>query len=414
MRASVAIVGAGPYGLSLAAHLAAHGVGFRIFGQPMGTWSSHMPEGMCLKSDGFASDLYEPGRRSTLERFCAARGIAYDDLKIPVRLETFLEYGLEFQARFVPSLEPQLVTRLAREDDGFRLTLQDQTVAEAHRVVLATGFSHLEYVPEELLQLGPELCSHSSAHSDLSVFVGRQVLIVGGGASAADTAVLLHTAGVAVELVSRHQVRCPMSPAPRLRSLYERIRRPHLGLAPGVRSSLLTLFPGVFRRLSAERRMSILGKHLGPSAGWFLRDVLTGGALPVHEGYSLVEARRDGEQAVLRFRRGDGTTLEKRADHVIAATGYRIALERLAFLDPPLRGQIKVFEGYPVLSARFQSCVPGLYLVGPAAEGSFGPLMRFALGAEYASIRLAGHLARSAAGDRPEPPARAAASDPFY
>jgi FAD-dependent urate hydroxylase len=54
----VVIVGAGPYGLSIAAHLRALGIGFRIFGDPMHTWREQMPEGMMLKSEGFASNIY--------------------------------------------------------------------------------------------------------------------------------------------------------------------------------------------------------------------------------------------------------------------------------------------------------------------------------------------------------------------
>ena len=54
-RADVAIVGAGPYGLSLAAHLTHLGPGLRVFGRPMDSWRRHMPKGMLLKSDGFAS-----------------------------------------------------------------------------------------------------------------------------------------------------------------------------------------------------------------------------------------------------------------------------------------------------------------------------------------------------------------------
>jgi cation diffusion facilitator CzcD-associated flavoprotein CzcO len=53
---SVAIVGSGPYALSLAAHLNPLGIGFRIFGPCMEAWDKHMPPGMFLKSDGFASD----------------------------------------------------------------------------------------------------------------------------------------------------------------------------------------------------------------------------------------------------------------------------------------------------------------------------------------------------------------------
>src|ERR1700737_3337868 len=51
-----AIIGAGPYGLSLAAHLRHRGLSYEMFGQPMQSWSAFMPKGMLLKSEGFASN----------------------------------------------------------------------------------------------------------------------------------------------------------------------------------------------------------------------------------------------------------------------------------------------------------------------------------------------------------------------
>src|SRR5258708_13690288 len=105
----VVIVGAGPYGLSLAGHLRARGVHHRIFGKPMEFWLTQMPAGMCLKSDGFASDLYDPQGRFTLKRFCEERGIAYADIGIPVSLDTFTAYGLAFKAAMLPELEEQRV-----------------------------------------------------------------------------------------------------------------------------------------------------------------------------------------------------------------------------------------------------------------------------------------------------------------
>ena len=119
----VAIVGAGPYGLSIAAHLRKRGLSFRIFGPAMDTWSSHMPKGMCLKSDGFASDLYDPDGALTLKKYCAERGIPYADMGIPVRLETFTEYGLAFRDRLVPELENKQVVGIKRTPDGFSVTL---------------------------------------------------------------------------------------------------------------------------------------------------------------------------------------------------------------------------------------------------------------------------------------------------
>src|SRR5436189_1328224 len=74
-----AIVGAGPYGLSVAAHFRHLGIPFRIFGRPMDSWLAHMPKGMMLKSDGFASNLYDPEDRFTLKQFCAERGIRSEE-----------------------------------------------------------------------------------------------------------------------------------------------------------------------------------------------------------------------------------------------------------------------------------------------------------------------------------------------
>src|SRR5271155_3005818 len=94
-----AIIGAGPYGLSIGAHFRSKGIPFRVFGRPMDSWISHMPKGMLLKSDGFASNIHDPKGEFTLGQFCAGRGIEYADSGIPVRLETFSCYGIEFRRR---------------------------------------------------------------------------------------------------------------------------------------------------------------------------------------------------------------------------------------------------------------------------------------------------------------------------
>src|SRR5271168_4278853 len=101
----VVVIGAGPYGLSVAAHLRGRGIAFRIFGRPMDSWLAHMPKGMMLKSDGFASDIYAPDGEFTLKHFCDERGVEYRDTGLPVRIETFTSYGFAFQQRMVPQLE---------------------------------------------------------------------------------------------------------------------------------------------------------------------------------------------------------------------------------------------------------------------------------------------------------------------
>src|ERR1700739_4327263 len=183
---NIAIVGAGPYGLSLAAHFRRQGIPFRIFGRPMDSWVSHMPKGMMLKSDGFASDIYDPNREFTLKQFCSERGIKYADSGIPVQLDTFAAYGLAFGQRMVPELEDRMVVGLDRVQGGFRLRLEDGGTASARRVVLAVGITHFKYVPPELSQLPEEFLSHSYEHHELESFKGHSVVVLGGGASALD------------------------------------------------------------------------------------------------------------------------------------------------------------------------------------------------------------------------------------
>ena len=254
-----AIIGAGPYGLSVAAHLRRRGVSFRIFGRPMDSWVAHMPKGMMLKSDGFASNIYDPESAFTLEKFCAERGIEYADAGTPVRLETFAAYGLAFKDRMVPELEDKLVANVHRERDGFELQLADGETFQAHAVVLAVGITHFDYVPESLAHLPQEFLSHSARHREVEPFRGRDVVVIGGGSSAMDLAGLLHEAGAQVELVSRRSFTAsPLANRVRVGSR-SGIRSP--GLVPGcdraslpMRLQCFTICRNLFAwRLSAKR-----------------------------------------------------------------------------------------------------------------------------------------------------------------
>ena len=178
----VAIIGAGPYGLSIAAHLRAHGIDFRIFGRPMHSWRMRMPAGMLLKSEGFASSLHDPARRFTLERFCAERGLRYAAKNVPVPLQTFAEYGLAFQRQLVPNVEEKAVVGLDRAPYGFLLRLDDGETVAADRVVVAVGITYFPHVPAGLAHLPPDTFSHTSDHHDLARFKGADVTVIGGGA----------------------------------------------------------------------------------------------------------------------------------------------------------------------------------------------------------------------------------------
>ncbi len=98
----VVVLGAGPYGLSAAAHLKGKGVEVRIFGQPMAFWADKMPAGMLLRSPRVASNISAPERQTTLDAFETSAGVPP---RAPLPIETFVEYGRWFLAALGPSNE---------------------------------------------------------------------------------------------------------------------------------------------------------------------------------------------------------------------------------------------------------------------------------------------------------------------
>src|SRR5437868_4660878 len=137
----VVIVGAGPHGLSLAAHLRARGMDFRVFGKAMDSWAAHMPASMMLKSDGFVSNLSSPAPDTTLKAWCARNGEAYADEGLPVSLDLFLTYAKWFRETQVPELDPRMVTSVVRNGDAFTVMLADGETFATRAVVVAAGIT---------------------------------------------------------------------------------------------------------------------------------------------------------------------------------------------------------------------------------------------------------------------------------
>jgi thioredoxin reductase len=401
LMTEIAIVGAGPYGLSLAAHLRGQGIPFRIFGRPMESWLLHMPKSMSLKSDGFASNISDPNGELTLKKFCAERGFEYADMQMPVKLDIFTSYGLTFRDRMVPELEEKFVSNIERTNDGFRLRLEDGEELTARRVILAIGITHYAWMPEVLAALPPEFVSHSFRHIEAEKFNGKSVIVVGGGSSATDLAAELHEGGAKVQLIAR-QKEMNFHSAPQIgkkRSLWKRIRHPKSGLGPGLRSATFCTFPTLFRLLPASLRVEIVRRHLGPSGTWFTKERIDG-KVQIQLGAAIEHAEVKNGRVHLRVRLAQGGSREYAADHLVAATGYHVDLDRLKFLSPELNRQIKDLNRTPILSGNFESSVPGLYFAGVSAANSFGPMMRFAFGATFTARHLAKCLVKAMAGKR--------------
>ncbi|MDH6575127.1 FAD-dependent oxidoreductase [Kitasatospora sp. MAP5-34] len=384
------VVGAGPYGLSTAAHLKARNVPVRVLGEPMDSWRSRMPDGMFLKSTPFASSISDPAARHRFEDFRADQGQAWVGDRYAVPVAEFIRYGEWFQERCVPEVQRAAVVAIEYGPGGFRLSLDTGEVFTSRAVVLATGLSSYARVPSELGPLvGAGLASHSSDHADLAKFAGQRVAVIGAGQSALESAALLHEAGAEPVVVARTR-RLVFGSPPEYdqssdRALPHRLAEPGSALGPGWQLFAYSRAPAAFRHLPDTQRAYRVRTVLGPAGAWWLRERV-GGRFPVLTGHTVWSAEQAGGCVRLRLR---GPTEVLEADHVLAATGYRVDVERLDLLDKGLRRALRrTSEGAPRLFESFESSVPGLYLTGLAAVDTFGPVMRFVCGTAFAARRI--------------------------
>jgi hypothetical protein len=355
----------------------------------MGAWRFNMPMGMILKSEPYASDLSAPQPGFRAGDYCRAAQDEYHERVIPLSRTQFVSYGSWFARHLVPDVEETEVTSLTRPSDYFVVRTADDTVI-ARRVVVATGVIPFAYVPPELASLPGDLVSHTSAHPDLSVFSGKEVLVVGGGQSALETAALLFENGAAVRIVMRGSGAFWPSPNPDAPTRLERLRRPVVRLCEGWPCWRYDRLPDLFRFLPEPQRVDRGLGFLGPAGAWWLRERVEG-RIPMMTQQTLSSAQVAGDRIRVHLGGSRGTTTEE-ADHIIAGTGFRFDLARLTFLDASLRAGLKLVAGAPVLDRSLESNVPGLYFTGALAAPSMGPLMRFVAGTHFTGPRVARRL----------------------
>lgn len=390
----VAVIGAGPYGLSLAAQLAGRGIDARVFGKPLSTWKAHMPKNMFLKSDGFASNLSAPVAGSTLKAYCETYNIPYAPQGLPIALDTFLSYADWFRNRHVAHLEELNVVSLSRDAEGFKLSLEDGSELTARNVVMAVGIAWFAHIPAVLASLPKSLVSHTFNHREGDRFRGRDVVVVGAGSSATDTAWMLHEAGANVRIVARADaIEYNNVPDPDAETLLYRIQKPASGIGRGWKSYFCATAPVLFHKLPESMKRRAIQSHMHPAAGWFMREKIEG-RIPCLTGHEVAaaDARDGGVRLILANKSGQQELLT--CDHVIAATGYKPDMRKIPFLTRDLCDAIAPGRDSALLSDKFETRVPGLFVIGPAAIDSFGPLMRFMYGAEFAAPHVANFLAR--------------------
>jgi len=376
------IVGAGPYGLSIAAHLRAQRKSFEVLGTPLESWRKFMPTGMVLKSEPFASNLWDPQRRFTLQRYCESHGKPYQRVADPVALSHFLEYADWFREQAVGAVRDVRVAKLSRRAQGFDVQLTDGTHFSSRRVVLATGHMAFRTIPPELQSLPEPLALHSARIADVGSYANRDVCIIGAGQSALETAALLHEAGARVRIIVRRP-QVGWNPEARLRPLSQQVVAPDAGVGSGWSSVAISELPRFYRwYFPPPKRHRFLVGSYGPSGSWWLRDRIQGKIEILLNSRVLAAGPENG--GVRLKLEGPQEPFDVHADHVIAGTGYRVDIQKMEYLEPSLREAIALeAPGIPALDSHFESSVPGLFIVGLASAPVFGPIMRFMYGAKH-------------------------------
>src|ERR1700677_1337550 len=383
----VAIIGAGPYGLSAGVHLKATGMAVRIFGDPMEFWAQKMPEGMLLRSPRVASNLSDPDRAFTLEAYEAA---SKKEPCAPLPLDTFVEYGRWFRHQLNSDLDRRTVQRVERDQPGFRLTLQDGTEIRSTRVVIAAGGGPFRKKPAVFQNLSPQQAIHCYEGREVRKFAGKRVAVIGAGQSALESAALLHEANAQVEVIARrtefrwigqHSWLHQMGPLSSM--LYSSHDVGPLGISRLVAyPKLVSYIPLGIRDKIRKRAVRAAGSRWLPARLANVR---------MTRSSTVSEAKSIGDEVALKL--NDGT--ERRVDHVMLGTGYQVDISRYDFLPAELTRDIEQFDGYPKLGSGFRCSVPGLHFIGATAARSFGPLLYFVAGTEFASRELTSHLSKS-------------------
>src|SRR5229473_2688384 len=380
------VVGAGPYGLSTAAHLLGRGLKVAVFGRTFEMWRDHMPKGMLLRSHSWATDLCDPRKDYGFERF-------FKDSKYekcyPLPIQTFIDYGLWFQQRAVPDVDETYVSSIERQDGRFLITLEDGREVESQAVVMAIGVYYYANRPDQFTRLPAELVSHSSEHRDFGRFKGRDVVVIGGGQSAIEYAALLHEAGAAVQVVSRRPIQWLDPDRSGARTILERILAPDASIAPGWTNWVWDKRPWLFYRFPLRWKDSYNAIYHSGATHWLKHRVV--GKVTLREGRTV--AKLKVAQGKLDATMSDGTKV--RADHILLATGYTVDITRLPMIDPSLRAEIETDRAIPSLSHWFESSVPGLFFVGLTSLRAFGPLYRFVAGCGAAARRVADGVMRA-------------------
>ena len=381
----VAIVGAGPYGLSAAAHLKAKGLGVCVFGEPMEFWDAKMPEGMLLRSPRVASTISDPRSDLTLEVYESATGTKP---ATRVSRETFVNYGKWFQKQLTSELDKRRVANVRQDGSVFKLTLSDGAEVTSRRVVVAAGVGCFRTMPSQFSDLPLSRASHCYDGLKLSE-LGSRVVVIGAGQSALECAALLNELGASAEVIAKkprfnwigmHKRLHELGPISKM--LYSKHDIGPIGI------SRLVAYPNLMRGVPMGLKDKIRKRAVrAAGAPWLIPRL---DSVTLTTGRIVTSAKEVGGELQLKL--DDGS--ERRVDHILMGTGYRVDMAKYDFIDADLLNRVQQLDGYPKVASGFSTSVRGLHFIGAPSAKNFGPLMQFVTGTEFSSKELAANISR--------------------
>jgi hypothetical protein len=256
--------------------------------------------------------------------------------------------------------------------------------------VVAAGIGPFKKKPDVFQNLSSQQAIHCYEGRNVRKFAGKRVAVIGAGQSALESAALLHEAKAQVEIIARQ---------PHLRWIGQHPWLHHMGpissmlysshdIGPlGI--SRLVAYPKLVSYVPLKLRDRIRIRAVRPAGSRWLPARLA--AVKITTGCGVSSATAFGDEVGLKL--DDGS--ERRVDHVVLGTGYRVDISKYDFLPQELTQDIEQLDGYPKLAGGFRCSVPGLHFIGATAARSFGPLLYFVAGTEFASRELIPHLSRS-------------------
>jgi FAD-dependent urate hydroxylase len=367
----VIIIGSGPFGISLAAHTVASNLSYKLFGYPMDFWKNQMPQDMFIRTPHEFVSFSDSKDELTIQQFSVETGT---ELVTPLPRPIFVEYANWFAKKAGIEFTPELITKVVRKNGVYEVTSESGVTHRSKNVIVATGVHHYKYLPNFLKDFSAHLVSHTSGYTSFAEFKDKKVVVLGSGQSAWEAAGLLHREGADVELVYRKDG-----------ANYAGSRENEIALRD---------VGDIFYTLPLEEKKQGWGQSAG-SVAHFLKPYVDG-IVPENSGVAVVKVEQVNDEEI-RLVLSNGT--EKIVNHIIAATGFHINLDKVPFFNPELLMGIEREEEYtqfPKLNESFESSVPGLYFAGPLSSHSHGPTFRFILGLRKTSFSIIPSIVKKA------------------